>query len=144
MAKRADKEGTHDLLSSLNTALGEDALGSDVLEKAFSKYWDDLKAAIDDIGPPMEAPSDRTTDSKVDEMLMLTRDIHREASALRNQLPAIVERISDPLRISLTTLPLTGTLFTQSPLIDLAASPMTGPLKLSTLGGPTNEPTPGS
>lgn len=52
-AKRADKQGTLDLFTSLNIALGEGrAIRDEILQESFNRYWQDIEVGLRALSPP--------------------------------------------------------------------------------------------
>ena len=81
-AKTSDKEGTRELVSAINNTLKEEdpgnALSGERLDHAFDKWWDDLREVLSQ-SPDSSSHSGlpRTPDEKLDEVLLLVREIAR-------------------------------------------------------------------
>lgn len=79
-AKKADKKGTFELISTLNELLAEQRRPVEKLKKAFDKWWDDLERALSNlpVGDPKEEEPKRKLDDKIDEILSIVRDLKRK------------------------------------------------------------------
>jgi hypothetical protein len=75
-AKIADRVGTFALLSTINNALGTDALPPDRLRRLFERNWPDLEAKLKDL--PQPAPwIRRPSEELLSEILELVRGLAR-------------------------------------------------------------------
>jgi len=79
--KRADKDGTKDLILTINGALPKEALQDTKLLGAFEKWWPDLEAVLDDL-PSIHVPQEvvRSPDDKIDEILNIVRGLSRRSA----------------------------------------------------------------
>lgn len=94
---RANKEDTASLLQSLNGMLGEQGIDGDRFRTTFELWWPRLESRILAIRsmPPQIPATGRTTDEKIDELLLEVRSLQhtadrfvrqQEAGMLRQQL----------------------------------------------------------
>lgn len=76
--KDASKEGTFDILASINNQLEATKLADEKLKSAFDKWWPDLEKELIDIPDEIqeEIPK-RSRDDKIDEILEIARDLKR-------------------------------------------------------------------
>lgn len=80
-SKRANEDGTRDLVRSINRAAKDGALPEDKVERAFAKWWPDLQGRL--VGAPAELQqaTPRSTSDMVEEILVIARDVQRTARA---------------------------------------------------------------
>jgi hypothetical protein len=99
---KADDNGTRRLLSSINNALGDNALSDDRFTKLFDRFWPDLKNVLDQVTTETSSstPSTRPPDDMLKELLELARDQSRMLrdlpSSLRTSSPEKVRWIRIP------------------------------------------------
>ena len=91
----ANEEDTCKLLRTINKALGENARSSEQLEKAFKKWWPELKTAIDGIpktlSPAKELRSERDL---LEEMLSLIRSqVNTQGRKLGSNVAPLVSKM---------------------------------------------------
>jgi hypothetical protein len=78
-AKRADRQGTLELLQAINRLAGERGLTDEKLGRAFERWWPDLNKQLASL-PAAEAsasPDPRPSDDTVQEILMAVRELTR-------------------------------------------------------------------
>ncbi len=72
----ADKEGTHKLLKSINSALGDKKLEEVVLSETFKKFWPDLEKVLQSLPPVKgEEKPKRKVEDMVEEVLDTVRGL---------------------------------------------------------------------
>lgn len=77
-ANSADEKGTEAIVRSLNKQRGPDALTPERLTKAFSRFWPDLKRALDAVPQVRdEASAVRPDRELLEELLAIVRDMAR-------------------------------------------------------------------
>ena len=77
-AKEANREGTRDLLSSINKALGADALPEERLDRVFEHFWPDLERSFERIRAlSPETDEMRPVEDTLEEVLLIARDLSR-------------------------------------------------------------------
>jgi hypothetical protein len=84
-ATRATEEDVHKLLTTINAALGSDALSSAQLAEAFRMWWPKLKTGLDSIKQDPEAPPDeplRSDRELLEETLELVRSVQQRLPPL--------------------------------------------------------------
>jgi len=98
----ANEEDTCKLLRTINKALGENARSAEQLDKAFTKWWPELKTAIDAIpktsSPAKQLRSDRDL---LEEMLSLIRsqvNTTQERKVVSSFFPIGAKMLSDMTR----------------------------------------------
>lgn len=109
-ATEATRDDVWKLITSINSALGDDALTESRLSTAFDKNWSDLEAAIknatDTIAEKQKitgAPKKRSAEDMLEELLNVTRGIGRQLEENRtdafNGIPGFgaVDRFSEAL-----------------------------------------------
>lgn len=77
-AKPADRVGTWELLKSINAALGDTALEENQLRRSYDRCWPELEkelSELSEIEPNKEL--ERSIDDKVDEILLIARELMR-------------------------------------------------------------------
>ncbi len=77
-AKTATREGTWELLLSINAALKEERLSDDKLKRAFDRCWPELEAELSSL--PADSRNERgsrSLDDKIEEILMMMREFKR-------------------------------------------------------------------
>jgi hypothetical protein len=75
-SKRADEEGTFDLLRTINSCLGDSALKPDVLKDTFKTFWPRLKEVLDGLpAAPTGEERRRDTQDMVKEILDTVRGL---------------------------------------------------------------------
>lgn len=85
---QADQEDTGRLVESINATLAEDSLDALALGETFRAWWPKLKADLDAV-PPVESGFDhRDEPGKIDEILTLVRELHREDAHERLNAPS--------------------------------------------------------
>jgi hypothetical protein len=84
-AKRANKQETRDLVTTMNKALGDLALERDQLERAFDKWWPDLEAALTKLPADAAPMKPRSTQDLLDEILVVVRGLGRDLSQVRQE-----------------------------------------------------------
>lgn len=82
-AKKADKEGTFDIVKSINSALDKSALPADFLKESFEKWWPDLEKVIKELPAETEAKPKRKADDMMEEILNSVRAISNMISEQR-------------------------------------------------------------
>jgi TIR domain len=75
-AKLADQDGTYDLLSTVNAALGSEALPSDRLRRLFERSWPHLEARLKTL-PTSPQSTHRTPEEVLTEILETVRSLAR-------------------------------------------------------------------
>ena len=75
-AKLSDQEGTFDLVSTVNTALGPDALAPERLRRLFERSWPHLEAKLKAL-PPSPPSVHRSSDELLTEILETVRSLSR-------------------------------------------------------------------
>jgi hypothetical protein len=75
-AKEANEAGTFELVSTINKALGAEALAEDRLRRLFERSWADLKAKLECL-PSSANITHRTSDEMLGEVLETVRSISR-------------------------------------------------------------------
>lgn len=75
-AKRADKEGTLDLVATINGALGSDGLTPERLRRLFDKSWPELDAKLSTL-QPTSAAAKRDSSEIMTEILETVRSLAR-------------------------------------------------------------------
>jgi len=94
-AKSATEQETLQLVESINSALKDKELSASRVTTTFSRWWPDLKKALES-APPSTAPEPtRTADEMIAELLTTTREMQRALNALS---PAIGGPYGLPLR----------------------------------------------
>lgn len=79
-AKKADKNGTKELIFTINNSLKEYALDERQLEKAFELWWPDLESTLDNLPKePTETPK-RSLEDMVEEILEHVRKLYQSSS----------------------------------------------------------------
>jgi hypothetical protein len=78
------------LISSINSACGEDAISEKYLRRNFEAFWQYIGKAITeaDAMVPDAVPAKRTADDKLDELVLGLREIRAELTGLTYQIPA--------------------------------------------------------
>lgn len=76
-AKTATEEGTLDLLRTLNKSMKEAGLTDEKLDRAFKRWWPDLKDALSSIPPVQNPATKRPREDMIEEILVDTREIKR-------------------------------------------------------------------
>lgn len=77
-AKRSDRDGTAELLQSVNTAMRPSALPDDTLRRAFDRWWPDLDAALRGIPAPAQGAGEpRPANEMIKEILDAVRELSR-------------------------------------------------------------------
>jgi hypothetical protein len=77
-AKRADKEGTWELVQSINRIAGSSALPAEKLSKAFERWWPDLNKELASLPPDEKATTPgRSSNETVEEILIAVRELTR-------------------------------------------------------------------
>lgn len=99
-AVQADRNGTWQLLSAINSAAADRAVAPDVLSESFDLWWPKLEPVLNNAvasAPQQDAAPSRTSEDMLGEMLAL----------LRNQrtAPAADEAVPAPTRILYQALP---------------------------------------
>ena len=82
-AKRANRQETLDIISSMNEAMRDAALPKEQLQRQFERCWRELDKALNDL-PPVgadEGQPDRGQESMVAEILEIVRGLSRWTSA---------------------------------------------------------------
>jgi hypothetical protein len=92
------RKGVRDLLDSMNSALGENQLDTEVLEGSFEPQWSTLKQKLEEIPdrPDGKPAQGERRDKKLDEILELVRGISRaggESDNERNLFEHLLDRI---------------------------------------------------
>lgn len=102
-AKIADRNGTFDIVHSINDALDElEKLDEKKLEKAFGRWWGELEEKIRRLPQPMEErQSFRTDTDMLQEALELLREISRRVSSKRSVSDAFLTLPSEGISIDL-------------------------------------------
>jgi len=105
-ASKADKEGTRRLLQTINTAVSEDPIPIENLDRVFNALWPDLEATISKIPPPDEAaPVKRQMEDMVAEILEITRSDakRRESENVSANLRSLEDAIISGVGADLVT-----------------------------------------
>lgn len=103
-AKRSDRDGTAELLQSINTAMRPAALPDDTLRRAFDRWWPDLDAGLRGIPAAVQAAGEpRPTNEMIKEILDTVRELSRNARA--GSEPSYVQRSSENIDDVLSKLP---------------------------------------
>lgn len=79
---QSNQSDTWRLISTINVMLPS-PLPQQALARAFHAFWPDLESALGAISQPATAPRRRTTDDKIDEILVEVRNIVRRENAAR-------------------------------------------------------------
>lgn len=76
-SKQATKEGTYELVRSVNRAAKDEGLSADQLDRAFGRWWPDLESILGQV--PVQVPQGprRSANEMIEEILVLTREIRR-------------------------------------------------------------------
>jgi hypothetical protein len=101
-AKRATREGTLDLLRTLNRALSEQALPEETLETIFAKFWPDLETSLLALPggvTPLARP--RAAEDILAEVLNTVRDLARQMAAMGR----VREHVGAPSSLTATNAP---------------------------------------
>lgn len=96
-ATEPTKSGFHDLVASINEALGDDARSVELLDRAFEVCWPALEVSLqqvneqykEDVAPATKAPAvteTRPTEDMLSEILETIRDMNRSDTRLKNIL----------------------------------------------------------
>ena len=73
-AKRADEQGTRELVETLNASMGDDALSPDLLLRQFERIWRELELEFRNVPSPESAiPTPPPADKMLAEILELVR-----------------------------------------------------------------------
>jgi len=86
-----DKAGTGRILSALNSYLGDSKLSEPDLEQILEVWWPQLEKAVKEIQPINVAPTTRSTQDQLDELLSIGREqirrenLRLEANSYRDQ-----------------------------------------------------------
>jgi hypothetical protein len=81
-ARAANRDGTYDLVATINAALGDMRVRDDVLSHSFETAWGTLDAQLQAIPTPKkDGKSARSGDDKLDELLDLARLVSRKLVA---------------------------------------------------------------
>jgi RNA polymerase sigma factor (sigma-70 family) len=84
-AKRANEQGTREIVGTINRALGENKLPDLQVEKTFEKWWPDLENELNQLPEPnRHQPPKRPTSDIVEEILELVRQLARSSSNIRS------------------------------------------------------------
>lgn len=86
-AKTATEEGTLDLLRTLNKTLKDAALTEEKLDRAFQRWWPDLKDALSSLPPVQNPATKRPREDMIEEILVDTREIKRILQANSESKP---------------------------------------------------------
>lgn len=81
-AKKADREGSWDLIRTINAAVGELGLSEDKLIRAFERWWPELENGLTQLPPDDGEKIERTAEDKMEEILTTVRELKR--SQIRN------------------------------------------------------------
>jgi len=79
--KKANEDGTLELIETINKALGEDSLPDDRLKRTFNKFWTDLNDILQDL--PDEADTEeekRPQEEMIEEILDVVRSMSRRST----------------------------------------------------------------
>lgn len=76
-AKTATKDGTLQLVMSINAALKDSKLSDGKLQRAFDRCWPELESELSNIPPYTNESSIRSNEEKIDEILLTVREIKR-------------------------------------------------------------------
>jgi hypothetical protein len=77
-AKTATREGTWELLLSINAALKESGLSDNKLQRAFARCWPELESELSNLPPSGDDHyGSRSSDDKIEEILMIVRELKR-------------------------------------------------------------------
>lgn len=76
-SKQATKEGTYELVRSINQAAKDEGLSADQLDRAFERWWPDLESVLRQVPSQVFQGPRRTANEMIEEILVLTRDIRR-------------------------------------------------------------------
>lgn len=108
---KAKKDDTRKLVQTLNHALGNEALSSERIDRAFDIYWPHLEEMLKEIltSFPVPTESKRHDEDKLDEILKIVREQSRLLSGIQPQYvspedekrEAIVAAIQSPELMSL-------------------------------------------
>jgi hypothetical protein len=86
-AKTWEKESTLELVQTVNRALKEDAIAADRIEKAFSKWWPDLKKKLDELpAEDADAKEPPSLPEMVAETLAVVRVLERGFRRFGNRM----------------------------------------------------------
>jgi hypothetical protein len=100
-AKVADRDGTYDLLATVNRALGSDALPADRLRRLFDRSWPDLEAklaALPPAAPVVRRPQDEMMSEVLDTVRSLARRIpERPASRTPEEQARSQRRVNEAI-----------------------------------------------
>jgi hypothetical protein len=78
-AKVATKDGTLDLVRSVNRAMQDERLSDEKLERSFERWWPDLEKALVELPPETATRERRSADDVMDELLISVRELLRRA-----------------------------------------------------------------
>lgn len=90
-AKRADRQGTWDLVKGINANLKQESREPEKLERIFDRWWPDLEKVLVDLpGETMSSKQSRPVAEMVEEILLAVRGLERQMGV--NALPPSVVR----------------------------------------------------
>jgi TIR domain len=94
-ATKFSKDEIRQLLVTINSNAGEQALPQSVLDTVFNKWWPDLESDVQGIlsATPSSAPAVRTERSLLEETLLLVRSVHQEQTEVRTSLLSQVTQL---------------------------------------------------
>lgn len=72
-ANEVNESGTREIVRSLNTAMGDNGLDEDVLERSFNRCWKEYAKKLKDLPEPEEAPK-RDPNEMLEEILSVIRN----------------------------------------------------------------------
>jgi TIR domain-containing protein len=78
-AKNANKEGTWDLIKSINSAIKDSGLSDEKLKRSFERWWPELEKALTSLPSDDEEHLERTSDDKLEEVLAIVRELRRSS-----------------------------------------------------------------
>ena len=77
-AKVADREGTWQLVQTINSAIKDDPIPEKQLEKAFEKWWPELQEKLENLpDDPASLPVERNPNEMTEEILTIVRRLDR-------------------------------------------------------------------
>jgi hypothetical protein len=95
-AKRANRHGIRDLLTSINDELGDDRRPD--LDDLFETWWPKLEPQIKGIAPVQGSPKPRPEREMLEELLGLARQQDRFTEKAAELIQLLIRRDTDPLR----------------------------------------------